>query len=141
MDRLLRLIRPETSQPLLHLVEHLVLDLRVARVVVRVMEGLQNLINDPVGRLVAAPRLDDEGDAVLDEKLSDLSGGLVEDETEVVLGEDTVRGVGGVGVVEDLVLVVVVDDGLATFIEDLRCLHQERLVHSCELFVKSLPAA
>jgi hypothetical protein len=36
------------------------------------------------------------------------------------LGQQTVRGVRSVGVIEDLVLVVVVDDSLATFTEDLR---------------------
>ena len=42
------------------------------------------------------------------------------------------RGVRSVGVVEDFVLVVVVDDSLATLTEDLRRLGQERRDVRCE---------
>ena len=44
-------LRPKASKPLLQLLKHLTLDVRMARVVIRVMERLEDLVNHAVGVL------------------------------------------------------------------------------------------
>jgi hypothetical protein len=58
------------------------------------------------------PCLDDEIDGILDNSPSDLSGGLVKDQSEVVLGQEGVGGVGSVSIIPNFFLVVVVDNSL-----------------------------
>lgn len=80
--------------------------------------GRMHLFDDAVGIFVVAPSLNDQFDGVLNKELCDLSGGLIQDETKVVLGEHTVRRVRGIRVVENLVLIVVVDHSFASFVKD-----------------------
>lgn len=100
-------------KPLAHVLKHEGLDLGLAVDKVRVEETLENLVDELVGVGVGvAPGLDNALDRELDDNLGNLPGGLVEDKTKVVLGEERVGGVRRVPVVPDLVLVDSVDDGL-----------------------------
>lgn len=65
-----------------------------------VLDGLARV------NVVVAPRLGDALNGKLDDELGDLAGRLVEEHSEVVLGEEGVGGVGRVGVVPHLELVV-----------------------------------
>lgn len=107
----------------------------------RLSQGRRTLRSDRVRvhrRLF--PRLDDHVDGVLEDDDRDLTRRLVQDEREaadeevesgpvplvsrmgrnlLVLGQERVRRIRGVRVVEDLVLVRAVDDGSAALAEDL----------------------
>jgi len=81
-------------------------------------ETLENWLSDGLRVDTGiVPCLDDEVDGILDNSPCDLSGGLIEDQSKVVLGQERVGGVGSVSVVPNLFLVVVVDDSLRSLTE------------------------
>jgi len=91
------------------------------------MEGLQDLVANLVGVIIARPRLNNQVDGILHDDLRNLASGFVEDEPKVILGEHRVRRIGCVGVVEHFVLVIIVDDGFGSFVEDTGRLAQDGL--------------
>lgn len=98
LDSLLRevleggLLVIEAVEPALELLEHRVLDLGVARGVVRVEERLEDVVDDLVVVLaVVGPCFDNQVDGVLYYDPGDLAGRLVEDEREVVLKDASAR--------------------------------------------------
>lgn len=109
-----------------HVLQHLALDLGPAVGEIRVEHALDDILSHLLRRhAVVVPGLDDAEHSVLDNDLCNLTGRLIEDQGKVILpsalndrathlGEERVRRVGSVRVVEDFILVMRVDDSLRT---------------------------
>jgi len=91
------------------------------------MERLQDLVDDLVSIFIVPPCRNNQVDGILHDDLGNLASGFVEDEPKVVLGEHRVRRIGCVRVVKHLVLVVTVNDGFGSFVENACSLAQDGL--------------
>ena len=92
---------------------------------------MTNLIDDTVGIAVLSPCFYDNLDGVNNDGLCNLSSGLVEDKTEVILGQETVRRIRSVGIIEDFILVICIDDSLASLPNYGGSLREDRLETNC----------
>jgi hypothetical protein len=106
-EDLIQILTAVVMRPLLDGFEHAVVDLRAAISQARVVEHAHAVVQDLFDRDIwVVPCVDDAGSDILKDGYGDLTGGLVQNVGEVVLGEHAVGRIGRGGDGPDLVLML-----------------------------------